>query len=241
MVARILKQFRMGLLLALAAAGLQAAEKPQDFKATYATKLSGFSITAVRELRTLDNGQQQLSFRAKSWFASIEEFSQFGWNGDSRLVPSSYEYHRRGLGRDRHAILTFDWKNGRVTNNVQNKPWGMDIPPEALDKLSYQMQLRSDLINQVPVLSYAVADGGHLKTYTFELLGEEVLDTPVGQLNTIKIKRTRATKKKRETYLWLAKDWNYLLVRLRQKEKDGKHYEINLAQAEIDGEQVRGF
>ena len=192
-----LKRFGLGLLLACACAqgADSAAQKPRDFKATYAAKLSGLSVTAVRELKTLANGQQELIFRANSWLASIKESSQFDWNDNLRLVPNRYEYKRKGLGKDRYALLTFDWDNLRVTNNVQNKPWKMAVPPEALDKLSYQLQLRSDLINQVPVLSYAVADGGRLKTYTFEVMGEEVLDTPIGQLNTIKIKRSRSSGK----------------------------------------------
>ena len=88
-------------------------------------------------------------------------------------------------------------------------------------------------------MKYQVADGGRLKTYTFEVLGEETLDTPTGKLSTIKIKRLR-NHGKRVTYLWLAIDWNYMLVRLQQKESDGKQYEINLTAATLNGQSVVG-
>lgn len=227
--------------LHLPAASASKAAPLLEFNATYAAQLSGFSVTATRELKTLADGSQELRFSAESWLAKIEEVSQFQWSETGQLIPNNYEYHRTGLGRDRHAVLTFNWQKKRVTNNVQSKPWKMEIPEAALDKLSYQLQLRQDLLAQKPVLSYQVADGGRLKTYHFEVLKEETLDTPVGKLITVKVKKVRASGKKRVTYLWLAKDWNYLLVRLQQKESDGKHYEINLAQAELNGEQVKGF
>ena len=135
-----------------------------------------------------------------------------------------------------------DWQAGQVTNNVQDKPWNMALPANTLDKLSYQLQLRQDLSNQrdIQQQQYTIADGGRLKHYRFETQGEEILSTPVGKLNTIKVKRIREHDSKRITYLWLAKDWDHLIVRLRQKERDGKHYEINLARATLNGRPVQG-
>lgn len=217
------------------------AAQPLPFEAVYQANYSGLKVTATRSLKILENGKQELRFSAKSWIAQIEEFSQFQWNDEGKLVPHVYEYHRTGLGKDRHAVLTFDWNQGQVTNNVQRKPWTMDLPEATLDKLSYQLQLRSDLLNQSPDLVYSVADGGRLKDYRFELQGEEVLDTPIGKVKAIKIKRLRKADKKRITYLWLAQDWNYMVVRLRQQEKDGKHYEINLARANLNGQPLQGY
>ncbi|BFM17212.1 hypothetical protein R50073_33950 [Maricurvus nonylphenolicus] len=228
------------LATTLIASSHSLASQPLPFEAVYQANYSGLKVTAKRSLKKLPNGNHELRFSAKSWIASIEEFSQFQWNDSGQLVPQLYEYHRTGLGKDRHAVLTFDWQEGKVTNNVQQKPWSMDVPQATLDKLSYQLQLRNDLLNASPDLQYQVADGGRLKDYSFELMGEEVLQTPIGKVNTVKIKRIRAADKKRITYLWLAQDWNYLVVRLRQQEKDGKHYEINLARAELDGQSLQG-
>ena len=217
------------------------AAMPKNFVAKYEASFRGVPITAVRSLKTLDNGLQELRFSADSWLASIDEFSHFRWDDSGQAVPKNYQYHRKGLGRDRRAVLSFNWAERRVTNNVQNKPWEMDLPDSALDKLSYQIQLRRDLLNGKPVLRYAVADGGKIKHYLFETAGEEVLETPIGKLHTLKIKRTREKNAKRVTYLWLAKDWDLLVVRISQQEKDGKPYEIILADAKLDGKPVTGF
>ena len=212
---------------------------PKPFTAVYKANYSGLGIKATRRLEQLPNGEMKLSFVAKSFIASIEETSRFRWLESGQLQPQQYGYHRTGLSRDRHAELTFDWNKHTVTNDVQNKPWTMDLPEWALDKLSYQLQLRVDLNNQRTDMHYTVADGGKLKTYRFEILGEEVLDTPLGQLNTVKVKRIR-NHQKRETLLWLARDWDHLLVRVQQKEK-GKSYQIEVAEAKIDGQPITGL
>jgi hypothetical protein len=234
-------RFRGLLLLSLLPALAHAAPAPpvQPFTAVYQANYSGINVTATRSLKVLDDGSAELRFSAKSWLATIEEFSILRWQGQ-HLQPQRYEYHRVGMGRDRHAVLTFDWHKGKVRNNVEGKPWSMALPAGTLDKLSYQLQLQSDLLHRNATPPYSVADGGRLKEYHFAVEGEEILQTPLGAIATVKVRRVRPTNDERTTYLWLAKDWDYLLVRLRQQEDDGKNYEINLASAEINGQAVTG-
>lgn len=215
-------------------------ELPSPFHAVYTAKYSGLSVEATRTLQTLDDGTMELRFVAKSWLATIEEVSQFDWNPKGHLVPKFYLYNRSGLGRDRKAELNFDWTTNKVVNNVQNKPWTMSLPEGALDKLGYQLQLRTDMLNKKYKVSYKVADGGRLKTYDFEVQGEEILDTPLGRLKTTRVKRIRDDNE-RITILWLANDWDHLLVKIQQREEDGQHYEINLASAELNGVPVKGL
>lgn len=232
---------RLTLSLLLMAATLPAAAQlPQPFHAAYQAEIKGFSVTAQRSLSVRKDGQLELRFKARSLFAQIDEVSQFNWVDDGQLQPQRYEYHRTGLGRDRHAKLSFDWPALTVTNDVQDKAWKMALPKQAQDKLSYQLQLRHDLINQRTDMHYAVADGGKLKTYGFEILGKEVLNTPLGKFNTVKVKRLRAHSD-RQTLIWLAPDWDHLIVRIQHIAKDGKDYEINLAEAQVNGRPVEGL
>ena len=56
-----------------------------------------------------------------------------------------------------------------------------------------------------------------------------------------KVERVRApSQNKRVTELWFAKDWDYLLVQLRQVETDGKEYVIVLQEGTVDGKTVKG-
>ncbi len=223
---------------------LNAAQYLKPFRAVYKAKYHGVKVTAVRELSQLDDGNYQLRFEADSWIATITEISQFTWlqapAGKIQLQPVKYEYHREGLGRDRHAYLYFDWSKQQVINDVQNKPWTMKVPLAALDKLSYQLQMRQDLLQNSAFGDYQIADGGSLKNYSFSVIGEEWLDTSVGRLQTLKIERVRAHTAERKTFIWFAPAWDYLIVRLQQWE-DGKGYELNLHEAVLNGTTVSGL
>lgn len=228
------------IFLSSGLAAANAEKLPQPFTATYKAKYSGFDITAVRSLQALDNDRQLLQFKATSWMANIEEQSQFQWGEHGFLIPQEYTYERKVLGKKREAHLTFDWQQKQVTNAVQDSTWRMALPDVALDKLGYQLQLRKDLINSRDIGAYEIADGGRLKTYQFAILGEEIVDTPLGKFNAIQVKRIRKNNK-RTTHIWLAKDWDYLIVKLQQTEKGGKAYEINLSSATVGDQTVTGL
>lgn len=234
-------QFCLTLLVLLSCnhSSANAERLPKPFEATYKAKYSGFDITAIRSLQS-QGDSQLLQFNATSWMANIEEQSQFHWGEHGFLVPEKYTYQRKVLGKKRQADLTFDWEQKQVTNAVQDSTWRMALPEIALDKLGYQLQLRKDLINNRTIGTYSIADGGRLKTYEFAILGEEVVETPLGKLNAIQIKRIRKNKK-RTTHIWLAKDWDYLIVKLQQVEKGGKAYEINLSSARVGDQNVTGL
>jgi hypothetical protein len=221
-----------------------AKPEPSLFRAVYKADYKGLPISAkgIRELRRTEDGHYELSSKATALFASITETTEFKISGNS-FIPLEYQYHRSGIGRKRDAVLNFNWEENTVLNNVQNKPWTMDVPVGALDKLLYQFKLREDLRaayeNQQPwpTLSYVIADGGKLKNYEFEVLGEEEIATPVGNLKTIKATRVRDSRDRESTF-WLAPEYDFLLVKFQQLEADGDGFELLLREAEFDGETV---
>lgn len=239
MIGKCFWQLSQLLTISMAAISACFAAQPLPFSADYKAQFNDITVTATRSLSTLASGEQLFSFKAETWLATLLESSQFHWGDDNTLIPQQYQYQRSVFGNKRNAVLNFNWQNNTVVNHVQNKSWSMHIPAMAQDKLSYQLQLRSDLINDKPSLKYHIADGGHLKTYLFEPQGEELLQTPIGPLQTIKIKKINAKGKQRVTYIWMAKNWDYLLVKLEQTEGDGKTYSIHLLHAEVAGQQVK--
>lgn len=228
------------LVLAVFSSLTTAADAPKTFDNQYKAKLYGFNITVTNRLTKTADNQYDLLFKADSFVGSITEKSQMQWNPAQQTIsPLHYSYARRGLSKDRTAELSFDWKNKSVTNNVQKTSWQMDIAQKVQDKLSYQIQMQQDLLNGQKNFTYQIADGGRLKEYKFTMAGEEILDTPLGKVNTIKVKRSRENDE-RVTYAWLAKDWNYLLVRLQQEEK-GEAYTIYIHKATLDGKVIEKF
>ena len=112
--------------------------------------------------------------------------------------------------------------------------------PGLLDKTTYQLALQRDLMAGKQEMSYLVVDGDDVEQYQFRVTGEQRVTTRNGQFDAVEVERVREPDAKRETTLWFAKDWNYLLVRLSQIETDGQHYQIVLKEASMDGQPVVG-
>lgn len=217
---------------------------PSLFRAVYKADYKGLPISAkgIRELTRNEDGHYFLSSIATSMFTSITETTEFKVDG-TEVIPLEYQYHRSGIGRNRDAILNFDWENNSVLNNVQAKPWRMDVPVGTLDKLLYQYKLREDLRAAYeagapwPELDYVIADGGKLKNYSFQVIGEEEIDTPLGKMKTIKASRVKDSRNRESTF-WLAPEYDFLLVRFQQLEADGDGFELLLREAEFEGRKL---
>lgn len=237
---------RLTTLVLLCALGFSALAEPTPFRAIYKAKYKGLpvSATGIRELRKMEDGSYMFSSLAKAFFASITEQTRIRINGeDPNVVPIEYQYLRRGIGRKKTTILTFDWDEKTVLNDVDEQPWTMDILEGTQDKLSYQFEMRTDLLSAYrkgedwPRMTYQVADGGHLKEYTFEVVGEEIVETPIGPFRTIKATRVREDSD-RITNFWLAPEYDFMLVRFEQVEDDGDGFTLMLREAEFDGKTV---
>ncbi len=223
-----------GCLLGSLPAYADASQLPA-FKATYTTAFDmGISLSgeAVRQLQQTENGQWRFSSEAAAMMAGISEVTRFNYYPSEPIQPVSYRYHRKVLGKSRKASVDFDWDKLSVTTVVKDKPWKMQVPTGTQDKLSYQLQMRLDLLEGKTDMSYAVADGGKLKEYRFKVTGEEEVDTPYGRYNAVRVMRDRGEDANRETLIWLAPELDYLIVRLEQTESDGKTYALLLKNLE---------
>ncbi|MEW5249312.1 DUF3108 domain-containing protein [Microbulbifer discodermiae] len=208
----------------------------RPFNAVYQASYNGLGVEATRKLTGRDNNWR-LDFNADSIFAGIDEYSRFVLHGD-QLRPLHYEYKKSGLGRGREIALNFEAEQRRVVNLTNPKRSLEEVPQDVQDKLSYQLQLALDIAAGKEKLEYRVADGRKIRAYKFSVVGTETLQTPMGQVETIKVQRLREGDAQRETVIWFAPAWNYALVKLWQQEEDGKSYQIALTELTIDGKNL---
>ncbi|WP_440997459.1 DUF3108 domain-containing protein [Arhodomonas sp. SL1] len=226
-----------GLLAVIAATPAPAAEAPPPFEAEY--RLDRGILTLGRATLTFSRPTpERYLYRMYTrptgiagWFTSarIRERSM-GLVVEDGFRPLRYTYERSGDDRARRAELQFDWGAGEVVNDVDDPPWRMEVPPDALDRVVSPLQLMHDLAVREPgedSLTYRIADGGELKTYTVTIEGEETIDTPAGRFETVKVVR-RDEEGKRETRMWCAPELDYLAVRIEQWERDDGTFELLL-------------
>lgn len=201
----------------------------QPFTARYSSEydLGWFSldIDAERKLEASDDGTWQLTFEAEASAASIREKSVFRLDG-SRIHPLQYSYDAGGLITEDDQRLVFDYQDETVRDEKKQRSYSDKWQNDLQDKLTYMQQISIDLAAGNDELSYQVFEKHRVREYAFEILGEEQLNTKVGTLNTLKLRQKRNDN--REIVAWLAKDKDYLLVRLVDRKKGKKRYQIDL-------------
>ncbi|MBD2858388.1 DUF3108 domain-containing protein [Spongiibacter sp. KMU-158] len=210
------------------------------YTAYYRMHHNGLSAEAKRSLVKNGDNQWQLSQKAKLFFIRVSEESQLKEH-DGQLRPLFYNYENSISSRQNQQI-NFDWQNLTASDQTFRKPWQMPLLPEYTDQLSAQLQMRQALIDNrfADKLEQTILTKGKMKTFVLEIAGEEVLDTPAGKLNTIKLRRYRKDKpedRDNAMLVWLAKDWNYLIVRLESRDED-ELFMLELLNAQLAGKAV---
>lgn len=205
--------------------------KITPFTAKYKSewKLGWFSvdIDAKRELKKIGDNRWQLVFEAETGAAKLKESSEFTLSPTKRLQPLDYKYRASGLFNEDDRTLSFHPNDNSVLDKEKNITHQSVWQNEIQDNLTYMLQAGLDLASGKTEFSYPVFEKNKSKDFRFKVIGEEQLKTKAGKLNTIKVQQIRK-KKGREVYAWFAKDKNYLLVRLLDKKKGKKRYEINV-------------
>lgn len=224
----------LSVLLVLASVCVQAVadpgiQLPPPYTASYTASYNGIPIKTVNALVATDNGYM-LHTRAENFLGFIEEKETIGVNSSGGIFPYRYEYQRSLMGNKRSEITVFDRESFQAKNTYKKTTVSFGLDDNLLSPLSYQLQLRRDLMAGKKELHYRVIYRNKIRDYKFAILGSETLATAFGTIQTTKIQRLRESDD-RETFLWLAESLDYLPVQLLQKE-DGETYELQLASYE---------
>ena len=113
--------------------------------------------------------------------------------------------------------MKFDWNRGVLvfTDGHEEK-----LPAGTQDSGTVLFALMLTPVNNDQPQQIHITDGKHLSRYTYQRVGQQTLDTPIGKLNTILIQRQRPDKKE-VVSIYLATARHNVPVKL-VKEKAGK-------------------
>lgn len=232
------------LVLLLSLSGFATAEQTPlnallDYHATYEATFNGLPIEARRELTREAQGYK-ITTLAKNLLGNIREIERFHLDNQDRIRIDDYTSTRTIFGAKRSENLRIDPLLSKATYTRKKKQSEIDLAPEYLGPVSYQLQMRRDLAANASAntgtkatLSYQVISHGKIKYYQFEELGEETIVTALGDIKTLKVGRIRE-EEDRQTILWLAPRWAFLPVKIWQKESDGETYEMTLKALTFD-------
>lgn len=233
--------FALGLLCSAALADEVPAPKQalalEPYTARYQTTAMGIGMKLERTLAR-EGEVYTLSNIGEIFVAKLEEIARFTLV-DGRIRGETFTYQMSGIVNRRREVQ-FEPESG-VIRSLKKKEWTEHAwSPEVLDRLSQQEAMRLELMNRddptLP-LDFTVVDGPRISTKRLEYVSEETLKTEVGPLATLHYRQIHDNPDKRASDIWLAKDFDYLMVRTRHVENDTT-VEINLLSAEIGGRAV---
>lgn len=215
----------------------------QPFETTYTAAISKVPFNGQAKYSLKQNGARwDFKTEASMLIASRSEQSIFTLDSHG-IKPVGYEFRQTGI-KPKHTLILFDWQKKFAKGHVKSKKKDVDIffdlKYKMLDQLSSQLALQMDVATGKKTMSYPVIEDDELDTFDFKVVGNEVINTPVGKLDTVKIERVRGAQSKRKSYIWFAKDWNFTVVRLYHLEKDGQEYIISLAKGKVNGKEIKG-
>jgi hypothetical protein len=229
-----------GLLLLVA--NLQASP-PSTFAAAYEARYGGFKASAERSLDTMDDGGIQMNTRLElkllgQTISRIHEMSSLSTDSATgELRPLAYSFEQTGLG-SRSRSVSFDWDNAIATALNGNRENTITLEGTAMDNLSGYLVLRDQLMEGKTEVSFKGIDKGELEEFHYRVVGEEPVTTSAGEFRSLKLERIRDETSHRTTNIWLALDWDYLLIKLVQKEPGSNTISLELTEATVAGQPV---
>jgi hypothetical protein len=201
------------LSLGLIATGFAQTLTP--FTANYEVKFHGINVgKSTRQLKI--NKKGQYTFVDHIWstfvFTDLDSLQQTQGTYHNNLIqPTQYASTYKNGDKSKKSTAQFNLKTQQASGTYKNKPFKLKISTGIQDSLSYQLQMRINLLEHKP-LSFKLVNQDEINTYTFKVVGNEMLDTPMGKLATLKLTRSNSGKN-RSTTFWLAKKYNYLIVK----------------------------
>jgi hypothetical protein len=238
----VLARLAAALLLSTTGAGAQVPAIADDghsagtrFEARYQARVMGTQLKGTANLLQIDDDLWEYRFDTSSLLGKVTEVTRYRIAENGWLTPALYKYRQSALGNNKRVLLSFDWRAGRVTDTAPKKPWTLTLSPGTLDPLSMQLQLRDDVKRGKKSMQYRLPRDGRMKTYRFVVEGTETTDTVLGPLRTIRVGRDRGEGSDKFTRLWLARDWDHLIVKIRDGKIDGGEHEILLVSGSVNG------
>lgn len=152
------------------------------------------------------------------------------------LQPISF-WIQRGQSNDRTESAEFDWEAKTLDYGKGAERNNVSINPGAQDQLSvfYQLALTAPHRERLQI---ALTTGRKFNQHSYQVVGEEILETVFGKLKVEHLTRVTAKEKGDSADIWLALDYHYLPVRFRLGTRDGEVLDHWIAELRVEGKRV---
>lgn len=217
---------RIGLLLVavFGCVTVVADKAPQPFTVRYDVQYSGARVaeTTFTLRRVPDSDMYELrlvteprGLAALIRYGDVVEESHFRLNELPQVRPVDYRFNDGTRKGKRNSSIFFDWAEASAQSTYKGVDATHTLIGSETDRLLLQWQLARDLQHDDLKDAYRLIERNEVKEYKIDVLGEELLATKAGQMQTIKLRRQR-TGSSRATLVWAAVEHDFLPVKMVQ-------------------------
>jgi len=190
---------------------------PAPYTAAYSVDRNGDpdgSMNVKLERAGADSYRYSMDTRVRwgIFNAFIEERSDLVYR-DGIVMPESFLQTQRVSLYKRQEVVEFDWISRKATGEKKRDDFEIDIVPGMQDKLSVYLFLADSICRGEFDVDAVVVSGPFLKNYDYRFQAAEALDTVLGRVETVHIRRGGPDEDK-QTDLWHAGEAHFLPVKM---------------------------
>ena len=147
------------------------------------------------------------------------ESTRFALDEDGLVQPLGYMCRSCDGRNDGLVEIAYDLDANLAVYGEEEELAEFELDTRAMDRKSWEIQTMLDIASGSPMSVEPTLEGGKLKLYKGEKLGEETLSTRAGDLQTVKYRRQREGSDNFQ-YLWYARELGWLPARWEIWRKD---------------------
>jgi len=214
-----------------AVAQAAAPSPPPDAHLYYQTKVAakGMSLSIDSEIEWSRQGDTyRVLNHAQHMLLGNLSFDSKGHITPAGLAPDTYLETRR----KREKLVAIDQAGKQVKfsgGQMEAAPAGLQDRTSLLLQLSSMARGDAAAFQSGKTMTLPVAGSSQVQEWTFQVVGEETLSSPMGKLRTVHVKRQprpgRDGPDEQQVDVWLAPDRNWLPVRVRLREASGDEFD----------------
>ena len=177
-------------------------------------------MQVVLENTTADVFSYRMDTRVKRGLVRphILQQSEFTWK-NGIVLPVRFQSTQKISFYKRSEFVDFNWEKMKATGRKKRVDFEMDIHPGMQDKLTIYLLLAREVCKGGHSIDADIVSGPILKAYSYHFQAKQSMQTKLGTLETIHIRRGIPDEEK-QTDLWLAEAARFLPVKLVYRNKN---------------------
>ena len=218
--------------------GSLSGDEISSYSLHYLASANGIKGNAQRTLTRKDANTFELTNTLEARVAgqlitSLKETSKVELF-ENTIRPILYSMQQSGI-TTASLEIDYDWSDMLITTDDLQQLSRQKLRPNIFDQLSHQLMLQQQITESNTKLTFTIISKGDIETYSYEILGEEKITTPLGIFESIKVARLHEESSRRETIFWLAPDIDGILLRAEQTTKSGISIFLEIQSGTVNG------